>query len=69
MSKESEEFHKQRRERRSEFLTENEKLIRDAVLFGLDNAESTKTINELFIEFVTGQGLTIKGWDDNAETL
>ena len=62
MSKESEEFHKQRRERRSEFLTESEKLIRDAVLFGLDHAESQKTINELFIEFVEGQGLTIAGW-------
>lgn len=62
MSKESEEFHKQRRVHRSEFLTENERLIRDAVLFGLDNAESTKTINELFIEFVEGQGLTIAGW-------
>lgn len=60
MSEKSEELYKQKMNRLSDFLTENELLIREAVLFGLDHADSDKSINDLFIEFHQSRGLKLK---------
>lgn len=60
MSKESEDRYNEKQIRLSDFLTENEKLVREAVLFGLDHADSNKSINDLFIEFYQSKGLKLK---------
>ena len=60
MSTKSEQEYKQKQIRLSDFLTENEKLIRDAVMFGLEHGDSDKSINDLFIEFHQSKGLKLK---------
>ena len=60
MSEKTEELYRQKQNRLSDFLTENEVLIREAVLFGLDHADSGKSINDLFIEFYQSKGLRLK---------
>lgn len=44
----------------SEFLNANEKLIRDAVLFGTMNEDSKKSTNEIFLEFIGRKGLKLE---------
>ena len=41
------------------FLSENEKLLRDAIAWGMSEAENGTGINDAFLSFLQSKGLTI----------